>query len=87
MGICSTNWGGLVTHLSQTKETQSSVTKIILLIFENLVTPKSQAFFNKIATEVYLFISVVQMFISTSADHIYLWILRLADHWEMPQWG
>ncbi len=47
--------GGFVKHLNLTQAAQQSVTKVISLIFVNLVTPKSRAkhelLFNKPATE------------------------------------
>ncbi len=48
------SWGGFVEHLSKTCAAQQSVTKIIYLIFINLVTPKAAAkrelLFNKPAS-------------------------------------
>ncbi len=55
MSICSTIRGGFVEHLSPTYVTLQSVTKIICLIFTNLVTPKVGAkhelLFNEPAAE------------------------------------
>jgi hypothetical protein len=47
--------GGCVEHLSQTKEAQQSVTKIITMMVTNLVTNKAgtkyELLFNKLASE------------------------------------